>query len=70
MAELATCEWGEVYQFDTSNDMAVRLQMIIDGLMDQHFPKKTVTRKDSNLPWFNSTAKRMTKKKQERKVGK
>ena len=31
--------------------------------MDKHFPMKTVRRNENDLPWFNSVARRMTKKK-------
>ena len=44
--------------------MAIRLQKVLDDLMDKHFPKKTVKRKETDLPWFNGTARKMTRKKQ------
>ena len=63
LAELALTDWGTVYEQEGSNNMAIRLQFILDELMDSHFPLKTVRRKESDLPWFNAVAKRMTKKK-------
>ena len=62
--ELSMISWDNVYQFDSANDMALELQSVLDELMDRHFPTKTVKRKDSDLPWFNDVAKKMTKKKQ------
>ena len=62
--ELNEYEWDEVYNMAGSNEMAMKLQLILDGLMDKYFPKKTIRRKDSDLPWFNWTARKMSMKKQ------
>ena len=62
--DLAEVDWQVVYEQKGSNDMAMKLQYVLDELMDRHFPMKTVRRKESDLPWFNSVAKRMAKKKQ------
>ena len=43
--------------------MALALQRVLDVLMDKHFPTKTCKKRDSDLPWFNKTARRMVKKK-------
>ena len=62
--DLAGVNWETVYRQIGSNDMANMLQSILDELMNKHFPMKTVKRKESDLPWFNAVARRMTKKKQ------
>lgn len=61
--ELSEVSWDTLYELQGSNAMAMRLQTILDDLMDRHFPMKTVKRKGSDLPWFNCTAKKMVKKK-------
>ena len=61
-SELAGVDWQELYQLQGSNAMAVRLQSVLDDLMDSHFPLKTVKRKETDLPWFNGVARKMTKK--------
>ena len=62
--DLAKVDWNDLYRLENSNNMAVHLQVALDGLMDRHFPMKTIKKKDSDLPWFNETARKMTKKKQ------
>ena len=61
--ELASLSWDPVYQETTSNAMAIRYQQLVDDLMDKHFPLKTINRKDSDLPWLDSKAKKMIRKK-------
>ena len=61
--ELGSVSWTELYGLVNANDMAIRLQQVLDDLMNRHFPMKTVRKKDSDLPWFNNTAKKMTRKK-------
>ena len=63
LAELSTVDWNPVYEQHGSNNMAICFQHMMDDLMDAHFPLKQVKRKESDLPWFNAVAKRMTKKK-------
>ena len=64
VAELADMKWDNIYELTSSNEMAVKFQQVLDDMMDKHFPTKTCKRKDSDLPWFNKTAKKMVKKKQ------
>ena len=63
LTELAKVEWNQIYDLVSPNDMALSLQSVLDDLMDKHFPTKTCKKKDSDLPWFNRTAKKMVKKK-------
>ena len=64
VAELSVLKWDNIYALHSSNDMALALQFVLDDLMEKHFPTKTCKKKDSDLPWFNKTAKKMVKKKQ------
>ena len=64
VAELSRVGWDHVYSMQSANDMAVALQQVLDDMMDRHFPTKSCKKKDSDLPWFNKTAKKMAKKKQ------
>ena len=64
VAELSQMSWDNIYELTSPNDMAIELQHTLDDMMDRHFPTKTCKRKDSDLPWFNKTAKKMVKKKQ------
>ena len=61
--ELAGTSWDSLYAAGSANDAAVILQDFLDGMMDKHFPTKTCKKKDNDLPWFNSTARKMAKKK-------
>ena len=63
IAELGATDWQPVYQETTSNRMATVYQHIIDNLMDKHFPLKTISRKEDDLPWLDSKGKRMIRKK-------
>ena len=63
LAELAGVNWQQIYDLVSPNDMALSLQSILDNLMDKHFPTKTCKKRDSDLPWFNKTARKMVKKK-------
>ena len=64
IAELSEVDWEPLYALPTADDMAVKLQHVLDGLMEKHFPEKVVKRKESDLPWFNGTARKMVRKKQ------
>lgn len=61
--ELSARDWGEVYAQQGSNQMAIRFQQIVDDMMLRHFPPRTVKRRDSDLPWFDSVARKMSRKK-------
>ena len=61
--DLATQDWGRVFGAVGSNNKAREFQTVLDVLMDTHFPKKTIRRKESDLPWFNEVAKRKAKRK-------
>ena len=63
LQELSQVSWGPVYQCQNTNDMAAAYQNVIDDLMDKNFPIKTITRKEDNLPWLNSRAKKIIRKK-------
>ena len=63
VSDIKTTDWAAVLQTDGSDLKAAQYQAIIDKLMDKHFPKKTVRRKSSDLPWLNDTAKKKIKKK-------
>ena len=61
--ELAGMNWDSLYSLHNSNDAAILLQRVLDDMMDKHFPTKTCRKKDTDLPWFNDTARKMVKKK-------
>ena len=62
-ASLAITDWTETLAKVGSNAKANDLQKILDKLMDEHFPLRSVSRKESDLPWINSVALSMIKKK-------
>ena len=62
-AELAAVDWSLVTLQQGSNNKATSFQMILDDLMHKHFPWKTVRRKETDLPWFGLTARKMARKK-------
>ena len=61
--EMSCMDWSFVTEKRGSNDKAVALQLVLDDLMDRHFPTKRVRRKDNDLPWFNSVARKMVMRK-------
>ena len=61
--EMKEVDWNNIYQLNSANSMAIELQMTLDEMMDRHFPVKVVKKKESDLPWYNNVARRMTKKK-------
>ena len=64
VSELSNYSWDGIYTVSNSNEAALVLQHVLDDMMDRHFPVKTCKRKDTDLPWFNETARKMVKKKQ------
>ena len=62
-AWLESLDWTEVLSAHGSNSKARNFQLIIDEAMDYYFPCKTARRKDDDLPWFNETARKKSKKK-------
>ena len=63
-ADLEAVDWNEVLDCVGSNAKANKLQQIVDDLTNKNFPSKTITRKEDDLPWLNTKAKNMIKKKQ------
>ena len=63
IADVSTADWSKVEQAQGSNAKADELQLVLDGLMNKHFPLKTIKRKDDDLPWLNKIALNMIKKK-------
>ena len=63
LEDLAGVDWDCVLKCNGSNAKAARLQAVIDDLTAKNFPLKTISRKDDDLPWLNTTAKNMIKKK-------
>ena len=61
--EIRSVDWSYVLGANGSNDKANALQIILDDLMDKHFPTKTVRRKENDLPWFNDIARKMSRRK-------
>ena len=61
--ELGHVDWSFVLEADGPNKKADNFQLILDNLMDTHFPTKTVRRRDGDLPWFNDVARKKIKKK-------
>ena len=61
--ELLSADWQDVLSLSGSNQKADQLQVRLDSLMERYFPIKTVTRKDTDLPWINDNALSMIKKK-------
>ena len=60
---IRTLNWEEVLSAAGSNAKADRFQLILDNLMDQYFPKKTIRRREDGLPWINDVALKKIKKK-------
>ena len=50
--------WETVLTASGSNAKARALQLILDDLMDHHFPTKTSKRKEADLPWLNDVARK------------
>ena len=63
LAEIKKQGWDEVLLAGGSNAKSQIFQAILDDLMDRFFPKKTVRRRSSDLPWFNNVARKKVKKK-------
>lgn len=63
IADMAQETWEGVLRKEGSNSKANEFQRIIDKLMDKHFPIKSVRHKESDLPWFNATARKKCKRK-------
>ena len=61
--ELSLVDWSVVYNEIGSNNMAVKFQQVLDDLTHTHFPLRTVRRKEDDLPWYDSVARKMSKKK-------
>ena len=61
--ELSNFNWEGLYSVGNSNEAALMLQLILDDMMDRHFPIRNCKKKDNDLPWFNDTARKMAKKK-------
>ena len=62
--DLAQVDWSQVTSRNGSNAKADAYQAIIEDLIHKNFPLKTVKRMESDLPWFNNTARKMVRKKQ------
>ena len=63
MADIAAQDWVTLKEKATSNEKTDALHHILNDLLDRHFPLKTCTRKESDLPWLDKTARKMIKKK-------
>ena len=61
--EISGIDWSYVTNKRGSNDKAVALQLVLDDLMSRHFPTKKIRRKNNDLPWFNSVARKMVTRK-------
>ena len=48
------------------SDSALALSEILDGLVDQHFPKKTIRLRGRDLPWITPTIRRAIRKRKRR----
>ena len=62
--DIAAADWSPVLSSRGSNDKAGKYQSIVDDLIQRNFPLKVVKRKETDLPWFNGKARKMTRKKQ------
>ena len=63
LTELRSTDWSDVIAADGTNSKANKLQLVLDHLMDDHFPVKTIRRRDCDLPWINDTARKKIRKK-------
>ena len=63
MEEISTVDWTPLMQEKTTNGKVDRLHLILNDLLDRHFPTKTCTRRETDLPWLDKKARRMIKKK-------
>ena len=61
--DIEKLDWDTVLSSVGANCKAESFQSILDDLMDLHFPEKTISRKDDDLPWMDGRAKNMIKKK-------
>lgn len=62
-AKLSSVSWQTVNWACGSNNKQKEMQRILDDLMDEFFPWKTVRKKEDDLPWLNDTARKKIKKK-------
>ena len=56
-------DWSGVIAAKGSNSKATSFQMVLDRLIDKHFPTKTFKRKSTDLPWMNDTARKKIRRK-------
>ena len=63
LAELSVTDWSPLLNKVGPNSKTELLHCVLEDMVDRHFPLKTVNRKDTDLPWFDSRARRMVKKK-------
>ena len=61
--DLAAVDWSPVMSSVGPDRKAAAFQVVLDSLMDKHFPIKVRRKKASDLPWLNDTAKKKIKKK-------
>ena len=62
--DIANTDWSPVHNAETSNDKANAYQGLVEDLLDKNFPIKVVRRRENDLPWIDSRARKMIKKKQ------
>ena len=63
MREIACVDWTLITQESTTNGKVDRLHIVLNDLLDRHFPTKTCTRRETDLPWLDGKARAMIKKK-------
>ena len=62
LSDLGRQDWSPLLSKEGPNAKVELLHHILEDLVGKHFPLKTVTRKDSDLPWFDHKARGMAGK--------
>ena len=58
LQDLAAQSWEPVFRAGTTTEKVEIFQSVLDDLMSKHFKMKTVTRQESDPPWFNDRIKK------------